>query len=1056
MASNYLATGLKRSALTIALGMCFVGGVQAQTNTAGAVTGRAASGDTINITNPATGFNRTITVDASGSYRFSQLPTGTYQVTRNGGAARTANVSVGGATTIDFVSGDATNLDTVTVVGSGSVNPIDVSSVESATILTAEQIKKIPVANNATAVALLAPGTVRGDAAFGNLASFGGSSVAENQYFLNGFNITNTFRNLNFSQVPFEAVAEQQVKTGGYGAEFGRSLGGVINQISKRGTNEFEAGANIYYTPESLTEDTKDTYYSNPLAPGEFGTLRSNNSSDGGWAATANIWAGGALIKDRLFAYGLLSYARGSNDAWGSQLATQNAHTETKNPKWLLKMDWNITDNHTLEFTGFSDTQKTYADTYGNTRGVQDRTAYVGQTVNEQGGENYVLRYTGYITDNFTLSALYGHGEFSRSTYLVTPNGTRVFYDGDISSPAQPGCPIVVDSRAANRQTITGSFSSLCNISGGQLNRIDSGDTRDQFRIDGEWQLGDHLIRFGYDQDDYESVAGVALEGGYQWTYQSLVTPNRPDLPGYNPNLPTRNGTDIVQKQYFSQGAEVSVKQHAFYIEDSWNITDNFIAYGGLRWDTFENVNGDGDTYVKIKNQLGPRLGFSWDVFGDSTFKVFGNAGRYALPLTPSVAVRGASASLFSRETFTFTGVNPATGEPTGLVSRDDFFYLNGEDGQSKNPATIASANLKPMFQDEYILGFQKQLSDSFSLGVRGIHRDLKQAIDDNCDYGALLDQAGFEYEYYARSDPRNGFYRDGDARKAALPSSGLPYCRMFNPGEDAIWLSDFYADGNLESTTIPGDVLSPKAKRKYSALEIFFEHSSDRFFLQGSYTYAKSIGNTEGGVKSDIGQADTSVTQDFDYKVLTVDSYGYLPNDRRHSAKLFGNYEWNDQWSTGFNYLVQSGRPLNCFGNLDLNPALPLRDAAGNIIDGPDTNTAPDTNYSPHPYGASFFRCGTTVEGGLNDPTVQRFPRGTKGRLPWTQSLDLNVAYKPSWAPGLTIKMDVFNVMNSQKVTSVNEVAETRSTGLPLNTYLLPASFQAARSVRFMAQYEF
>ena len=51
MASNYLGKGLKRSALTVALGLCFAGGVQAQTNTAGAVTGRATTGDTINITN---------------------------------------------------------------------------------------------------------------------------------------------------------------------------------------------------------------------------------------------------------------------------------------------------------------------------------------------------------------------------------------------------------------------------------------------------------------------------------------------------------------------------------------------------------------------------------------------------------------------------------------------------------------------------------------------------------------------------------------------------------------------------------------------------------------------------------------------------------------------------------------------------------------------------------------------------------------------------------------------------------------------------------------------
>ena len=79
----------RRKALTLALLLCAAGGVQAQTNTAGAVTGRATSGDTITISNPATGFSRTIMVGADGSYRFSQLPTGQYQISRNGAAPAT-------------------------------------------------------------------------------------------------------------------------------------------------------------------------------------------------------------------------------------------------------------------------------------------------------------------------------------------------------------------------------------------------------------------------------------------------------------------------------------------------------------------------------------------------------------------------------------------------------------------------------------------------------------------------------------------------------------------------------------------------------------------------------------------------------------------------------------------------------------------------------------------------------------------------------------------------------------------------------------------------------
>ncbi|MET1160974.1 MAG: Oar protein, partial [Pseudoxanthomonas sp.] len=176
---------------------------------------------------------------------------------------------------------------------------------------------------------------------------------------------------------------------------------------------------------------------------------------------------------------------------------------------------------------------------------------------------------------------------------------------------------------------------------------------------------------------------------------------------------------------------------------------------------------------------------------------------------------------------------------------------------------------------------------------------------------------------------------------------------------------------------------------------------------------------------------------QDFDYIELTVDTYGYLPNDRRHSLKLFGNYEISEQWSVGANLLVQSGRPKNCIGVLDRDP---------NRVpgDGP-SQPAPDGTYNPHPYGAAFFRCN-------NLPV----PRGTSGRLPWTNNLDLNIAYRPAAIEGLQFKVDIFNVFDSQEVTSVSEIAEDAVTGLPVSTYLMPTSYQQPRSVRFMVQYDF
>ena len=155
MASKIIHTGLKRTALSVALGMCFAGSVLAQSNSTGAIAGTTDAGATVTIENPATGFKREITAGADGSYRLRALPTGSYKVTAKGQTS-TVNVTIGG-------TAKATNVEGVTVTGGGTINAIDVSSVESTTILTAEQIAKIPVARNITSVALLAPGTVRGD-----------------------------------------------------------------------------------------------------------------------------------------------------------------------------------------------------------------------------------------------------------------------------------------------------------------------------------------------------------------------------------------------------------------------------------------------------------------------------------------------------------------------------------------------------------------------------------------------------------------------------------------------------------------------------------------------------------------------------------------------------------------------------------------------------------------------------------------------------------------------------------------------------------------------------
>ena len=108
---------------------------------------------------------------------------------------------------------------------------------------------------------------------------------------------------------------------------------------------------------------------------------------------------------------------------------------DSSDPFWLAKVDWKITDNHLLEFTAWSDRNDveretfTDADTLTNHQGVS-----VGKSVLENGGDNYVGKYTGYLTDTFTVSALYGTGEYARSEIGAGP--VYISFDIDGLDPA--------------------------------------------------------------------------------------------------------------------------------------------------------------------------------------------------------------------------------------------------------------------------------------------------------------------------------------------------------------------------------------------------------------------------------------------------------------------------------------------------------------------------------------------------------------------------------------------------------------------------------------------
>ena len=1007
MASKFLSNGLKRSALTVALGLCFAGGVQAQSSV-GSIFGETASNGTITIQNVDTGASRTSTADGSGRFSFAQLTPGRYRVTADG-QTREVLVKLGTGSQVNFAAaGDATNLDTVTVVGRGGINGIDVSSVESTTVFTAEQIANLPVASDITAVALLAPGTVKGDTGFGNLASFGGASVAENGYYINGFDVTNMRNMLSFADVPFQAIAQQQVKTGGYGAEYGRSLGGVISLLTKAGTNEFKFGGAIEWAPSSLREPGKDVRSRETNALNPLYVYRSDNESD---SLVYSAYASGPIIKDRLFFFAMLEGRDDTVDTFGG---TESTRTSSKDPQALVKLDWNITDNHVMEFTGIYNQNKTkYQDYHYTSAGynIGEHQELLEEYERENGGKIGILKYTGYFTDNFSVSAQYG--------YLNNIVNSRLPANGVGSE-----CPWAYNFGLTTNvlQAYVG-----CNQAGistiNDLNAAPDEDTRKAYRIDAEWQLGDHRLRFGVDQESYVSThRGQTYAGGINWAYYTV-----PDnavsggLPGRIVNgVRVAPGARYARSRYYQTSSSAYENlNNAIYLEDSWNITDNFLAYVGLRWEKFESMNGDGIAWVESDFELAPRLGFSWDVFGDATFKLYGNAGRYYIPVATNSSIRATGSEYQESNWFYVTGWDNATGLPTGQGAKIGGTLANGS-LEAPNPASVASTNLTPMYQDEYILGAQFQLNDLWTLGVRGIAREMKAGMDDACTRQPFLD--------WAEDEGLDNFDIDS-----------VPGCFFINPGSDVIINADTDGDGDVELAHVPASYFGlPKYQRQYHALEITAERAGEKFQLQGSYTFSKSKGNAEGYVNSTLEQTDPGLTQDFDHYRFTDGSYGYLPNDRTHTLKLFGVYKFSDQFMLGGNFVAQTGRPVNCQGYIDL------------------TGTGIDGTATLGPYGPSSFYC---LDGGADaqgNPTRTLTNRGDNGRTPNTWVMDLSGAYIPNWADGkLKFKVDVFNLFNNDRVLEYNEVKDSSRTSVDPN-YLNDVNYQTPRSVRFTVRYDF
>ncbi|RMH39693.1 MAG: hypothetical protein D6689_15825 [Deltaproteobacteria bacterium] len=290
-----------RLALSFALVVVWCGVALAQTATTGAIQGvvrdeggNGLAGVTVVAQSRTTGTSQSALTDADGAYEITNLAPGLYDVTFYYADVEVKRpgmvVSLGKVTPV-HAKLDTSQAGGETIVVEGSAPTIDIGSTKQGVSIDQDYTRNIPVPGRTFASALgAAPGS-QGDL-YG--VSFSGSSSLENSYIVDGVNTTG----LNFGDVSTalinEFIQETEIITGGYNAEFGRATGGVVNVVTKSGTNEFKGSVFMYGTTDSFTADA--------VRPERAGT---SIESDVNLAFDTDFGfeLGGPIVKDKVWFY---------------------------------------------------------------------------------------------------------------------------------------------------------------------------------------------------------------------------------------------------------------------------------------------------------------------------------------------------------------------------------------------------------------------------------------------------------------------------------------------------------------------------------------------------------------------------------------------------------------------------------------------------------------------------------------------------------------------------------------------------------------------------------
>ena len=1089
--------------------------------------GAVVPGAKVEISSPALITPRTLTSDGAGYFYASALPPGSYTVTVSASGFRAykhsgISLSAGELPTFEVLLEVGAVTETVEVTGQAPV--VDVTTSKVAVTITPQDINTLPHGRSYQSVIGFAPGarqeplqSSRTDRNRQNGFQIDGSSDSENTYLVEGMDTSNVEQGGIKQGVIFEFVQEVQVKTAGTEAEFGGAMGGVVNVIQKRGSNQWHGGFVAHFrsdkfdandqcttTPQpssaqtpsgqqiscGLRYDPTTSSNGNPVsglvhdqAPNYYIQKKDQSST-----VEAGYQIGGPIWKDKLWMF-------------SSYIPTVDRLTRTVNfttvgnagPRDFTRSYTAHNMLNRLDFQPFSKLHLFGGWQYGYSRIKGQLPTFpdsaIGQVNTIASSDPYQFRpdrgsvnpsnifnFGGDWTPNSRtlVSVKYGYFYYNMEDRGL-PAGLRYVYQTDLNtSTPSPVTGLPIDPSGS----VYDNASSFANMSSNLSTKNDI-FSRKTLAMDASYSVskwGQHNFKGGYGFNRlYNNIFQNFNTAVINLFYGQVFTPVATDTQGVANCAAIVAANQVVYPSatgcagtagYFtiSDGVETngvaSSYNHGFYGQDSWSVGHGLTLNIGIRFEK-EHLPpyspGNPEVNFGFGDKIAPRIGGAYDLFHNGKFKIFASYGKFYDIMKYSLPRGSFGGDYWHDCTYAMDFINYTTITPTS------------PGGHSCGPDSGPSVGVSV---GRFITNYNWR-APAGSATDPGVDPNLKPMSQHEYLVGAdwaISPKLGLEVRYARK--------RLDNAVDDMSIDDGTYYIGNPGPSTYSDLLHRALPAAGYDNPICMACPLAPKATRRYDGLESRLTYRTARIVGLVSYTYSRLYGNYSGLTDTDItdgngGRHNANNNRSFDLPEMQYTTSGKvvdgpLGTDRPNVLNMSGSYilRWFGMESTfGLIQSIAQGSPKStCVPTVDSASSCQFYDQRGTWA-----------NFAQDPVTGVFSV--TSVETGARMPT-------------YTQT-DFSLAHsfkvsKSNEAMRLTFEFEASNILNQHAVVSVSPspfrtsyltfptlpqdqatlkfltgydvAAEATAQGnLILNSrYGLPLLFQTSRTMRLGVRFNF